>query len=114
MSARTLLAHLRGRGVRLEARGDLLGVDAPTGVITEGVRTALAENKRDLIRLLSRERCRLEEADRRGLLVRWSEHPTWVRLHDPTTGEWHEVKADQCLPGVVETANNNHEKGVFA
>jgi hypothetical protein len=46
-----------------------------------------------------------------GRNVRWSEYPTWIKLHDPTTGEWHEVKAEECLPGVVETANKYRKKG---
>lgn len=58
----------------------------------------------------SRER-KLEEASRRGLIIRWCEYPTWIKLHDPTTGEWHEVKASECLPSVVETANKYRRKG---
>ncbi len=57
-----------------------------------------------------RER-KLEEANRRGLMVRWSEHPTWIKLHDPTTGEWHEVKASECLPSIVAEANKYRKKG---
>lgn len=57
-----------------------------------------------------RER-KLEEANRRGLIIRWSEYPTWIKLHDPTTGEWHEVKASECLPSIVEAANKYRKKG---
>jgi hypothetical protein len=53
----------------------------------------------------------LEKAARIGLVIRWSEYPTWIKLHDPTTGEWHEVRAEECLPGVVETANKHRKKG---
>ena len=60
-----------------------------------------------------RER-KLEEADRRGLLIRWSEYPEWIKLHDPKTGEWHEVRAEKCLPSVVETANKYRKKGGVA
>ena len=42
--------------------------------------------------LASRRRRKLEEAGRRGLVVRWSEYPNWIALHDPTSGEWHEVR----------------------
>jgi hypothetical protein len=45
-----------------------------------------------------------------GLIIRWTEHPEWIKLHDPTTGEWHEVRAEECLPGVVETANKYRKK----
>ncbi len=61
--------------------------------------------------LAARRQRRLEEASRRGLIVRWSEYPTWIKLHDPLTGEWHEVRASECLPGVVETANKYRKKG---
>lgn len=61
--------------------------------------------------LAARRERKLEEADRRGLLIRWSEYPTWIKLHDPITGEWHEVRASECLPGVVETANKYRKKG---
>ena len=59
---------------------------------------------------IRRER-KLEEASRRGLLIRWSEYPNWIKLHDPTTGEWHEVRAEECLPSVVETANKYRKQG---
>jgi hypothetical protein len=62
---------------------------------------------------IRRER-KLEEASRRGLLIRWSEYPDWIKLHDPTTGEWHEVRADECLPSVVETANRYRKRGGVA
>src|SRR5215212_7301926 len=52
-----------------------------------------------------RHRRRLEKATRIGLVIGWSEDPRWIKLHDPTTGEWHEVRAEECLPGVVESAN---------
>jgi len=56
-----------------------------------------------------RER-RREQAGRRGLLVRWSEYPTWIKLHDPTTGDWNEVKASGCLPGIVTEADKHRKK----
>jgi predicted metal-dependent hydrolase len=111
MSVSTLLEDLRRRDVTLEAEGDRLHVDAPAGVMTFELRTALMENKGRLLELLARERSNLAEASRRGLAIRWSEYPTWIKLHDLTTGEWHEVKASECLPGVIETADQYHRKG---
>lgn len=69
------------------------------------------ENMEALIELLERERVRLKAAYRHGLVIRWSEYPAWIKLHDPLTGEWHEVQASECLPGVVETANRYRKKG---
>ena len=111
MSVGALLEDLRRRDVALEAEGDRLHVDAPAGAITDDLRAALVKNKGHLLELLARERHKLEKAGRRGLAIRWSEYPVWIKLHDPLTGEWHEVKASECLPGVVETANRYRKKG---
>ncbi len=112
MNATELLDDVRSRGVSLEADGEQLLVDAPAGVITDETKAALAELKPKLLKLLTWERRKLEEASRRGLrLIRWSEYPTWIKLHDPTTGEWHEVRASECLPGIVETADKYRKKG---
>lgn len=70
MNAGALLEELRRRDVRLVADGLVLHVDAPAGAVTDEIRTKLREHKRDLIRLLERERKRLEEADRRGLVIK--------------------------------------------
>jgi hypothetical protein len=111
MNARRLLGALRGAGVNLtpEPAGGLL-VDAPAGALTDTMRASLAENKDALIELLERERARLEAANGRGLIIRWSEYPVWIKLHDPLTGEWHEVKASECLPGVLEAANAHRKR----
>ncbi len=110
MSTQGLLKDLRGRGIALEAEGEMLHVDAPADVFNEELRTELAEHKPKLLELLEWERRKLQQADRRGLIVRWSEYPTWIKLHNPITGEWHEVRAEECLPGVVETANKYRKK----
>lgn len=104
MSAQTLLSELRSRGVELAAEGLQLTVDAPAGAITEDLRAALVENKPHLLKLLSWERRKLEAADRRGLIIKRSQEPGYIALHDPLTGEWHDVKESECLPGVVESA----------
>lgn len=103
-NVRTLLEELRERDVRLEADGLSLHVDAPEGVLTEKDKQNLAENKPRLLKLLHWERKRLEEADRRGLVIEWAKEPGYIAIHDPTTGEWHEVAASGCPPWVVEDA----------
>jgi hypothetical protein len=110
MNALILLKALRGNGVMLTPEEDGLHVDAPAGVLTEALRRSLMENKEALIELLERERIKLKAADRRGFVIRWSEYPVWIELHDPLTGEWHEIKASECLPGVVETANHKRSR----
>jgi hypothetical protein len=110
MNAGALLEDLRRRDVILEAEGDSLNVEVPAGAITDELRATLVENKGRLLELLAWERSKLAEADRRGLAIRWSEYPTWIELHDPITGDWHEVRASECLPGVIETADRYRKK----
>jgi hypothetical protein len=109
-SVRALLEDLRERDVRLEADGLSLHVDAPKETLTEKDKQNLAGNKQQLLKLLHWERKRLEEADRRGLVIKWSREPGWISLHDPTTGEWHEVKASECLPSIVESAKAHRRR----
>ena len=60
--------------------------------------------------LASRRRRKLEEAGRRGLVVRWSEYPDWIALHDPLSGEWVEIRAEDCFPSLVDEANRRRKK----
>ena len=60
--------------------------------------------------LASRRRRKVEEAGRRGLVVRWSEYPNWLALHDPMSGEWVEVRTEDCFPSLVEEANRRRKK----
>jgi tubulysin polyketide synthase-like protein len=111
VSADLILREVRGRGVELKVVGNEL-LYRPRGALTEDLRAALLEHKSALMNLLAWERRDLEEADRRGLVIRWSEYPKWIELHDPYTGQWHEVRASECLPSVVETANRLRSKKV--
>jgi hypothetical protein len=54
---------------------------------------------------------KLEEAGRRGLIIKRSKESGWISLHDPTTGEWQEVRAEECLPGVVAEAYRHRGRG---
>ncbi len=92
--------ELRSLRVSIEVEGELLSVDAPVSILTEELRAALAEHKPQLLKLLEWERRKLEEAYRRGLGIKWARERGWIALHDPTMGEWHEVKASECLLGV--------------
>ncbi len=58
-----------------------------------------------------RRRRKLEEAPRRGLIIRWSQYPEWIKIHDPLTGDWHEVRASGCSPELVESANRHRKRG---
>jgi hypothetical protein len=110
MNAAALLEELRERDMRLVADGLTLRVDAPEDADTDDLRAKLREHKRALIRLLERERKRLEEADRRGLVVKWSREPGYVSVHDPTTGEWHELSASSCPSWMLEDAKAHRRR----
>jgi hypothetical protein len=111
VSARALLEELEQIGVQLRVDGANLEYEGPEEVVTPELLSRLKEHKPSLMKLLKWESHKVEDAGRRGLLVRWSEYPTWIALRDPATAEWHEVKASECLPGVVESANQDREKG---
>ncbi len=110
MTARALLDDLRRRDVRLEADGLTLHVDALAGIFTGDLRAKLVRHKHSLIRLVERERRRLEDADRRGLVIKWAREPGYISLHDPTTGEWHEIRQFECPPSIVESARAHRRR----
>lgn len=112
MNTRILLTRLRARDVNLEAEAASrrLHIDAPAGVLTDALKASLVENKEALIESLERERAKLEAADERGLLIRYSKVPGYIALHDPTSGEWHDFPESSCLPGVVESARAANRK----
>lgn len=113
MNAHALLEDLRFRGVTLEADGLTLRIAAPEDVATDELHETVSRHKHALIRLLERERQRLVEAERIGLLIKWSKAPGYVAIHDPTTGDWHEVLASECPPWVIEDAraHSRYTKG---
>jgi predicted metal-dependent hydrolase len=99
-----LLEDLRTRGVTLQADGLTLRVAAPEDVATEELHETVSRHKHALIRLLERERKKLEEAERLGLVIKWSREPGYVAIHDPTTGDWHELLASDCPPWMIQEA----------
>jgi hypothetical protein len=109
VNALSLYNELEGRDVILEAQGEFLKVDAPSGVLTEEHRAALKEHKPKLLKLLSRSRGERQEAPERESLARWA-GPGLVKIRDPFTGEWHEWPATKCLPGVVDEANRRRKE----
>ena len=110
MNARDLIEELRGKGVVLEADGLTLHVGAPEETATEELQDTIRQHKRALIRHLERERNSLEAAHRRGLVIGWAREPGYVALHDPSTGEWHEVAAADCPPWVLEDAKSHRRR----
>lgn len=35
---------------------------------------------------------------------------SWIKLHDPNTGRWHELRAADCFPWLVEEADRRRKK----
>ena len=58
MTAEEMIVDLQRRGVRLSARDGRVRIDAPAGVITPHLRSALAAQKPELLQLLASERQR--------------------------------------------------------
>ena len=104
MSAEDLLRELRTSGVEVSTRDGYLDLDAPLGVLTDELLEAVAQAKPSLLKLLDREQRKLEKAERRGLIIKWAKEPGWIALHDPTSGEWHEVLASECPQWILESA----------
>lgn len=109
MKVQALLSELRGLGVELAAEGLRLTVDAPAGAISEDLREALVENKPRLIKLLVRERRKLEAANKRGLVIGRSRERGYISLHDPLSGEWHDFPTKDCFPSIVAEANTRRK-----
>ena len=55
----------------------------------------------DLSRLVQQK---LEKASRMGLVATWSQHHGYVSVHDPTTGEWHDLRTEDAPGWAVREA----------
>ena len=84
MNALALYHDMKRRGVRLEADGGRLLVDAPAGELSEQDRAALAEAKPVLLRMLALE----ADEERRLIAAGWSpkERGGLVIWVNPETG----------------------------
>ena len=65
----------------------------------------------DIPRFLAR---RLEQASELGLVAVWSKHFGYVSVHDPTTGEWHDLRREDA-PGWAnrEAAGGSRRRFVY-
>lgn len=111
MSARALLRELEDLDVTLRVDGDHLEYEGPGEAITPELLERMEQYKPSLIKLLEWAQRKLEEADRRGLIIRWSKHPGWISLHDPLTGEWHDWPVRDSLPSWKAEANYRKRGG---
>jgi len=110
VNALRLYHDLRARGVILQVQGELLKVNAPAGALKEIDRAALKEFKPKFLEFLSRSHEEPQQAPKRESVARWA-GPGLIRIRDPFTGEWHEWRADKCLPGIVSEADRLRKGG---
>ena len=81
MSATTLLTELQAAGVRLVPFGyDRLTVDAPAGVITAEMRTALRQHKSEIITLLQVKSEKIQEIESIELLYVFRERAAIMEI----------------------------------
>ncbi len=111
MNVLALYHDVKKRGVRLEADGERLLVDAPVGELSEQDRATLAEAKPVLLRMLAPRTDEEPEDDGRRFDARPSRYPGYTSLYDPVEGRWHDFPTKDCFESIVELANEKRKKG---
>ncbi len=115
--ARALIADLGERGVRIEATSDGKLRYTPRSEVDSLTLMQLRLHKQTLLSLLRgipaedlRGPCEaddevpqfvrkeLEQASELGLVARWSSEFGYISIHDPTSGEWHDVQTKDAPP----------------
>ena len=91
MNAVSLIGQCRAAGIRLQARGDRLHVEAPAGSVTPELRQALAANKADVLALVEAKPEALK-AQRTRLLAlaaaEWIDAAHVHRMTDADLADW--------------------------
>ncbi len=116
-SIESVLADVSSKGITLtlERRDGVQKLIArPTSAVTPEVATTLKENKVSIIATLLGEARRpadghRHEAHRRGLVARWSREFGFISIHDPTTGEWHDLKTEDAPGWAKREAHKRRE-----
>ena len=122
-AARALIADLSKRGIKVEATGDGKIRYAPRSEIDTLTLMQLRLHKQTLLRILTGlpvadppdddvppfVRKELERASELGLIARWSRHFGYISIHDPTTGEWHDLKAEDAPGWAKREAHKRRE-----
>jgi hypothetical protein len=96
-------------------------VAKPTALVTPEILEELRANKATLIEALRREpssaepdpppfiQRELDRASELGLVAKWSRTFGYVSLHDPTSGEWHDVATEDAPPWARWEASKRKE-----
>jgi hypothetical protein len=111
MKATTVLENLKDLGVSVWPEGDRLRYHGPKGVLSPDVLEQLKESKTDILTLLNPSedsnqasnlsefaQRKINQAAKLGLVARWSKEFGYISVHDPTTGEWHDLRTEDA-PG---------------
>lgn len=121
--ARALIADLSARGIKIEATSEGNIRYAPRSKIDELTLVQLRQQKQTLVRILTGlpvedppdedvpafVRKELERASELGLVAHWSRHFGYVTIHDPTAGEWHDLKMKDAQPWAKREAAKRKE-----
>lgn len=90
MTPGEVLARLERTGITLTLDGSDL-VARPTSAVDGEIVEILRENKADLVEALQARMQALASASSLGLVAQWSREFGYISIHDPTTGEWHDI-----------------------
>ncbi len=102
------LDRVEGAGITLTVDGDDL-VARPTSAITAEIIALLKENKVSLIEAIQTRRRKLERASALGLVAKWSREFGYISIHDPTTGEWHDLQTEDAPDWTVSEARKRKD-----
>lgn len=111
-AARSLLADLRDRGVKVEASSEGKLRFTPRSEIDKLTLMRLRLHKQTLLSILQGipvedppdddvppfAHKELERASELGLVARWSREFGYISIHDPTTGDWHDLSIKDAPP----------------
>jgi hypothetical protein len=127
LTTAAVLEGIKGHGAQVWTEGDKLRYSGPKDVLDPEVLGWLREHKQEVITLLApvvpedpsitedaNELTRfvqrkLDKAQRLGLVARWSQTFGYVSLHDPTTGEWHDLQTKEAPDWAVREARKRKE-----
>jgi hypothetical protein len=120
-----LVEALAAKGVRLYAEGGDLKYRGPRSALAPETIARLKAHKPEIVVALTATptpppqeppapeepaalsafaKRKLEQASEMGLVAMWSRHHGYVSVHDPTTGEWHDLRTGDAPDWAVPEA----------
>ncbi len=107
MGAAELLEEVKAAGVTLtySPETDKL-IARPTSRVTPKIVAALRERKGEVIHTLRPETARAAEI---GLVSRWARTLGYLSIHDPTSGEWHDLQVADAPGWATREARKRKE-----